>query len=164
MRFRRFIPIFLLFSAGCASNVHWSSLYREDIHTVAVPIFTTRDFHRGVEFQVTDALIKKIEEFTPYKVVPRERADTILEGEIISIKPQTLTFDPHTATPDEQQYTILVNFTWKEIGTGKVLASRQNFQQTIEYFETLGEGQYIAAQTASEGLATAIVHEMEAPW
>jgi hypothetical protein len=164
MQFRRFIPMLLLLTTGCAGNVHWSSLYRQDIHTVAVPIFTTRDFRRGVEFQVTDALVKKIEEFTPYKVVPRERADTILEGEIISIKSQTLTFDPHTATPDEQQYTISVNFTWKEIRTGKVLAARQNFQQTMEFFETLGEGQFVASQTASEGLATAIVHEMEAPW
>jgi hypothetical protein len=62
--------------SGDGDGWHWSSTYRQDIHSIAVPIFTTRDYHRGVEFQLTDALVKKIEEFTPYKVEPRERADT----------------------------------------------------------------------------------------
>ena len=67
-----------------SGGYHWGSLYREDIHTVAVPIFGSKDFHRGVEFQISDALVHQIEAFTPYKVVDRDKADTILEGEIVS--------------------------------------------------------------------------------
>ncbi|MGD1275636.1 MAG: LptE family protein [Tepidisphaeraceae bacterium] len=159
--------LMLLLPGGCVSHggsYHWSSLYRQDISTVAVPLFSSKDYHRGVEFQVSDALVKKIEEFTPYKVVPRERADTILEGEIVAVRPLTVTLDPHTATPQEQQYTIVVNFTWKNLHDGKVLVNRRDFEQTSNYYPTLGEGQYVAAQTAAERLALAIVHEMEAPW
>jgi hypothetical protein len=171
---KRYLPISLLFLlTGCGfqsgsdsgiGGYHWSSLYRQDIHTVCVPIFTTVDYHRGVEFDLSDALVKKIEEFTPYKVVSRDHADTILEGEIVAIRPEMLSLNPYTATPQEERYTIVVNFTWKQISTGKVLVSRENFEEATSYFPLLGEGQEVAAQNTSEQLAMGIVHEMEAPW
>jgi Lipopolysaccharide-assembly len=160
----------VLLLAGCGyqssgdGGWHWGSVYRDNIHSVAVPIFTSRDFHQGVEFQLSDALAKKIEEFTPYKVEPRERADSVIEGEIVSVTPTTLTLNPFTATPQEQQYSIVVNFTWKDLRTDKVLVSRQSFEQTSTYFPYLGEGQYVASQSDVERLALGIVNEMEGPW
>lgn len=167
---RRAPILLILLLGGCGMHSgdgggwHWSSTYRQDIHSVAVPIFTTRDYHRGVEFQLTDALVKKIEEFTPYKVEPRERADTLLEGEIVSIQTTTLQLDPYTATPQEEQYSIIVNFTWKDLHTGKVLMTRQNFQQTTSYFPTLGEGQWVGSENTVDRLSLGIVHEMEGAW
>lgn len=168
---RRFIASTLLLLAGCGyqsagsdKGWHWGSVYRGDIHSVFVGIAKSKDFHRGVEFQLTDALDKKIEEFTPYKIEPRERADTELDIEIVSITPTVLELSPYTATPQEEQYMLVVNFTWKEIQTGKVLASRQSFAQTTTYYPNLGEGQYTASQSAVEGLALGIVNEMEGPW
>jgi hypothetical protein len=146
------------------NGYHWSSLYRQDIKTVAVPIFTNRDYHCGVEFQLSEALVKKIEEFTPYKVTSRDHADTILEGEIIAITPKTLNLDPNTATPQEVLYTIIINFTWKDIRTGKVLVSKHNFTQSTTYYPTLGESDFVGSQDSSEKLALAVVHEMEAAW
>lgn len=170
---RALIISLLMLLAGCGfhgdsdanpGGYHWGSLYRQDIHTVCVPIFTTVDYHRGVEFQLSDALVKKIEEFTPYKVVPRDRADTILEGEIVSVRPEMLSLNPNTATPQEERYTIVVNFTWKEISTGKILVSRTNFEEATSYFPILGESEYVGSENTSEQLAAGIVHEMEAPW
>ena len=117
-----------------------------------------------MEFQLTDALVKKIEEFTPYKVEPRDRADTLLEGEIVSIQTTTLQLDPYTATPQEEQYSIIVNFTWKDLHSGKILMTRQNFQQTTSYFPTLGEGQWVGSENTVDRLALGIVHEMEGEW
>ncbi|MGD0541525.1 MAG: LptE family protein [Tepidisphaeraceae bacterium] len=163
--------VLALMLSGCSSQSgggeggwHWGSVHRQDIHSVALPVFTTRDYHLGVEYQLSDALAKKIEEFTPYKVEPRERADTVLEGEIVGVTPATLTLDPFTATPQEQQYTIIVNFTWKDLRTGKVLVARRAFEQASTYFPYLGEGQYVASQSAVERLALGIVNEMEGPW
>jgi hypothetical protein len=161
--------VFILLLVGCSSGSgdsgwHWGSVHRQDIHSVALPVFTTRDYHRGVEYELSDALAKKVEEFTPYKVEPKERADTILEGEIISITPTTLTLNPFTATPQEQQYSVIVNFTWKDLRTGKILVSRQAFEQATTYFPYLGEGQNIASESAVEKLALGIVNEMEGPW
>jgi Lipopolysaccharide-assembly len=158
------------FLAGCGyqnspdSGWHWGTVYRQDIHSVAVPVFSSKDFHRNVEFQLTDSLAKKIEEFTPYKVEPRERADTVLEGEIVAITPSMLSLNPFTATPQEEEYSIVVNFTWKDLRTGKILVSRQGFEQATTYFPNLGEGQYVASQNAVERLALGIVNEMEGPW
>jgi hypothetical protein len=142
----------------------WKSLYRTDVRTIAVPIFTTKDFHRGVEFQVTDALVHQIEAFTPYKVVARDHADTIIEGEIVSVKTNPLSLNSTTGTPQETLTSVMVNFTWKDLRTGKILVQRTNFEQTATYYPTLGEGEYVAEQSAAEGLAAGIVHELEAAW
>jgi hypothetical protein len=150
--------------SGSDSGWHWGTTYRQDIHSVAVPVFTSKDFRRGVESQLSEALVKKIEEFTPYKVEPKERADTILEGEIVSITPSTLSLNPFTATPQEQEYSIIVDFTWKDLRTGKILVSKINFEQATTYFPYLGEGQYIASQNSVEKLALGIVNEMAGPW
>ena len=147
-----------------SGTYQWRSLYREDVKTVAVPIFQNKDFTRGVEFSLTKAVVNDIEAHTPYKVVPRERADTILEGEITSVKRSTLSKDSQTAVPQEQLYIITVDFTWKEIKTGRMLVERRNFEQTTTYYPTLGEGQFVGNQQAVEKLALAIVQELQANW
>ena len=83
------------------SGYKWSSLYREDISTVAIPIFANKDFRRGVEFGLTSSVIKQLEAHSPYRVAPRDRADTILEGEIVSISLSTLSRETRVAIPQE---------------------------------------------------------------
>src|SRR5271165_4655036 len=92
------------------NGYQWHSLYREDIQSVAVPIFTTTAFRRNVEFQLSQAVVQQIESRTPYKVVPRERADTILEGEISSVDVETLSRGFDTNIPQEQLMIVTVNF------------------------------------------------------
>ncbi len=145
-------------------NYQWRSLYREDVRTVAIPIFATRSFHRGVEISLSNALVRRVEAHSPYKVVPRERADTIIEGEVVDVTIDTLSLDSETAIPQEQLYAVTVNFTWKDLRTGRVLVERKNFQQTTPYYPTLGEGRFIGSQQAVEKLALGIVQEMQADW
>src|SRR5438309_1937667 len=121
----RSVALLLIVAAleGCGytpiqSDYHWNSLYRPDVRTVAIPIFQSTDYHRGVEFQLTKALVNQLELHTPYKVVPRERADTILEGEIVSVKVNTLSSDIHSALPQEQLLDVTVNFIWKDLRSG----------------------------------------------
>jgi hypothetical protein len=160
-------------AAGCGYNTQettevagyqWRTVYRTDVRTVAVPIFTNRDFHRGYEFQITNALIHRIEAFTPYKVVSRDHADTILEGEIVSIKNQPINISQLSATPQQQLLRIVVNFTWKDLRTGKILVEEREFEQTDSYYPTLGEGPWVGEQNAAEKLAGGIVDDMQAPW
>ena len=142
----------------------WKSLYREDVKTVAVPIFQNKTFRRGVEFQLSKAIVNQMEMRTPYKVVPRDRADTILEGEIVDIRLSTVSNDIHSAIPQEQLYVIRTNFTWKDLRSGQVLCSRRNFEQTVSFFPTLGEGEFVGSQEGSERLALGIVQELQANW
>lgn len=146
------------------SNYQWRSLYREDVKSVAVPIFANKDFNRGVEFSLTEAIVKQIEARTPYKVMPRERADTILEGEVVSVSRNVISNDAQAAIPQEQLYTVRVNFVWKDIRTGRILCERRNFEQTAVYYPTLAEGRFIGQQQNAEKLAAGIVSELAADW
>ena len=149
---------------GGTGGYQWKSVYRQDIRTVAVPIFKSTVYERGVEFSLSKALVQQIEANTPYKVVPRERADTILEGEIVSVRVNTLSNDRFSAIPQEQLLDIAVDFTWKDLRTGKILVSRRGVEQAATFYPTLGEGRATGAQAASERLALSIVQELQADW
>lgn len=164
----------LFLSSGCgyqqsgsmdnAAGYQWHTLYRDDVRTVAVPIFTNRTYYRGVEFQLSKAVINQLEGQSPYKVVPRERADTILTGEIERIFVHTTSESFTSGLPQDQRYLITVGFTWKDLRTGKILVERHNYEQTATWYPTLGEGQRVAEQESIERLALAIVQEMQADW
>jgi hypothetical protein len=147
-----------------SGGYHWSSVYRQDIRTVAVPIFKSTVYERGIEFSLSKALVQQIEANTPYKVVPRERADTILEGEIVSVKVDTLSSGRLNAIPQEQLLDIMVDFTWKDLRTGKILVARRGVEQATTFYPTLGEGRATGTQAASERLALSIVQELQADW
>jgi len=151
-------------SGSGSDGYHWKSVYRDDIRTVAVPIFKSSVYQRGVEFSVSHALVQQIEANTPYKVVPRERADTILEGEIVEVNVHTLSNDRNSAIPQEQLLDIIVDFTWKDLRTGKILVERRGMEQTATYYPTLGEGRATGTLDASERLALSIVQELQADW
>src|SRR5262245_18623075 len=60
--------------------------YDTSIRTVYVPIFKNNTFRRGLEFELTRAVIREIEAKTPYKVVSDPcNADTELSGAIIAL-------------------------------------------------------------------------------
>jgi hypothetical protein len=147
-----------------SGGYQWRSLYREDVKTVAIPIFQNRDYTRGVEFTLTKAVINQLEAHSPYKVVPRERADTVLEGEITSVKKQTVSKDSVTNVPQEQLVVMTVDFVWKDLRTGRILVERRNFEQDATYYPTLGEDQFVGDQQAIDRLALGIVQELQADW
>lgn len=152
------------YSATSNGQYKWQSLYREDVQTVYVPIFSNKDFHQGVENRLTQAVVQQIESRTPYKVSSRDRADTILEGEIVSVGFNTISVDTKSVAPQEQLLTLKVNFTWKNLRTGAILHREANFEQSVTYYPTLGEGQFVGQQEAIEKLAIGIVQSMEAKW
>ncbi len=149
---------------GSRGGYKWSSLYRQDVKTIAVPIFSNVDFSRGDEFALSKALVMQIEQRTPYKVVDHDKADTILEGQITKVKLQSLSSDRQSALPQEQLYGIRVDFVWKDLRTGKILVERRGFEQNAAFYPTLGEGRSQGQLNTAEQLAIAIVQELEADW
>lgn len=143
---------------------HNKTLYRDDVSTVAVPIFANRTYYQGLEFRLTKAIINQMEGQTPYKVVPKERADTILEGEIINVHTLTQSNNRITAVPQEQLYSVVIRFSWRDLRTGKILASRKTFEQTASYYASLGEDQIVGEQLNIERMALALVQALEADW
>jgi hypothetical protein len=150
--------------ATATSDYHNPTLYRKDVKTVAVPIFTNHTYYRGIEFNLTKAIINQLESQSPYKVVSRDEADTLLEGEIIRIHVQTSSNNVNTGLPQEQLYIISVDFRWKDLRSGKMLVQRHDFEQTAPYYPTLGESQFYGSQENIEKLALAIVQELQDNW
>ena len=66
--------------------------------------------------------------------------------------------------PQEQSYILTVNFTWKDLRSGRILMERKNFQQAAAFYPTLREGAFVGSQEAVEKLALDIVQQMQAEW
>lgn len=151
-------------NADAEPGYAWKTLYRDDVHTVAVPMFANNTFDQGAEFRLTKAVITKMESLSPYKVAPKERADTILEGEITSATLHTVSNNRVSGVPQEQMYLLTVRFTWRDLRTGQILVRRQDFEQSAPFYPTLGEDPFVGEQENIERLALAIVQELQADW
>ena len=98
------------------------ALYDCNIHTVRVPIFQNRTFARGLEFELTRAVVREIELKTPYKVVgPDQPADTELTGTIVSFTKGLLNVNPLNEIR-EQETNLVVEVVWRDLRTGEMLS------------------------------------------
>jgi hypothetical protein len=59
---------------------------------------------------------------------------------------------------------VTVDFIWKDLRTGRILAQRKGMQQSAAYYPTLGEGEFAGSQLTVERLGLAIVQEMQSDW
>jgi hypothetical protein len=145
-----------------------SSMYRDDVDTVAVPIWTrgSEVYRRELETRLTEAIVKRIELDTPYKVVDKSKADTILEGRILQVDQRVGSFNPDTGEPREIVEQMLVSFTWTDLRTGEILVKRRNFKAAAVYYPTgpLDEDFFLGSEDVTNRLAQRIVEELESSW
>lgn len=168
-----------LLAAGCAlaacgcsddptQGYTMQSPYGQSHKTVAVPIWQRgKDvYRRGLEFDLTEAIQKRIEQITPMKVVPRQRASTLLEGTIESVEQNVMSYDPNSGKPREQQIRMIVSFVWKDLVTGKELVRRDKFPVAATYIPAapFNEEFFTGSQDVMQRLAERIVEQMEEPW
>jgi hypothetical protein len=148
--------------AGCGYSS--KPPFNSSVRTVCVPVFANKTFRREWEFRLTEAIDKNIEYHTPYKVVARKDADSLLTGEIYQIQENLLTNRFQTDLPRETQLTIVVNFTWKDLRSGKIIVERKNFNRSATEAPQIGERVEDAEQLATERIAAAIVDQMQSDW
>lgn len=55
------------------------------VRTVRVPLFKNRTYVRGLEVELTDAVVKRINQITPWRVVQSGDADAELLGTIVAV-------------------------------------------------------------------------------
>jgi hypothetical protein len=159
------LVVLFLHGCGYASK----PVFPTDVRTVAVPIFENKSFYRGVEFDLTEALIKQIELQTPYKVTGRERADTILQGTIVAVDQAVLSRTSTGGLPQEMEMRIVVDFEWKNGRTGQLLRQRKGFAAVGRYVPTrmgdrVGETYSTAQHRAVQQLADQVVMAMRSDW
>jgi hypothetical protein len=164
-------------------------LYDTSIRTVYVPIFQNVTFVKGIEFQLTRAVIREIEAKIPvWKVVSdRSCADTELQGKIVNWT-KIVTIPNNLGEVRDMQTTMTVELIWRDLrpGHGGEILSQQPpgrpadpapplppvpakpppvVVQSITFATPeLGPSVATARQTNVDRLAVQIVSMMEKPW
>lgn len=161
--------VICLGTLGCGYAV--GPAYQGDIHTVAVPVFTSESFRRDFEFQLTEAVQKEIQQQTPFRIAKGPNADTRLTGRIVEIRKNVLGetgFDD----PRELQLLFAVEVTWEDLRTGQLLSQQQfaipgeavTLASTGDFAPEVGQSLATGAQRAIDDLSRQIVEMMEVPW
>jgi len=140
-------------------------IYPTEVKTVYVEMFDSRSFRRGYEYTLTDAICKRIEAQTPYKIVSdRDYADSVLSGQIARIGSGTLALDRETGRPLEQEVQFYVTVSWKNLKTGELLINRETVTAAASYSPQLGQSFDYSAAVAANNAARRVVELMEETW
>jgi hypothetical protein len=190
-------PILAIFLPACEWDGQFTILgyttrpnYDSSIRTVRVPIFKNVTFWRGLEFDLTRAVVREIEAKTPYKVVGANcSADTELTGTIINFQKNIINRDQLNEVR-EAETVLSVEVVWKDLRAdhvGEILSRPRPgpnapvppppapgappppvpgvLVQSIGHFaEELGQSTTTAQKENVDRLAVHIVEMMERPW
>lgn len=164
--------VLLLFLLGCITpyNVGHDTLYPADIQTVYVPMFESESFRRHLGEKLTEAVCKRIETDTPYKVVNSPSADSVLTGRIVT-DTKRIVVENRFDDPRDTEYNLTVVVTWTNrkgdmIRQQAVPLSPQlvDLSARSDIVPEFGRSVASEQQEAIDRLANQIVALMESPW
>lgn len=159
-----------LWCQGCSSDptrgYAWGSTYSDQVRSVSVPIFKNQTHAAGLETQLTEALIKQIQQNTPWVVLAEGSADTTLQGTITNVDFERLSVTPGSGLVQEQAVRIEIRFDWVDNRTGQLLVSRDRFSAVSVFVPSrlTGERAEIGQRGAIAELAEGVVSELRANW
>jgi len=152
---------------GCTDIAGYSNrpLFPEDVSSVCLKMFDNQTFRRGVEYELSDALAKRIEAETPYKVISSsDRADSIISGQIVQITESVLSIERELGLALEKQVQVRAIVNWKNLKTGQLLIDNQSVTAEATYSEFQKQDFSYASALAVNKLAQRIVELMEKKW
>ncbi len=141
------------------------SLYPDNVQTIYVEMFDNDTFRRGQEYELTDAIAKRIEAETPYKIISsRDEADTLITGKLIDVSEGLLSMESETGRPLEKQAVVAAEFSWKDLRSGDYLIEKQTASATAAYVPFQQQSFDYASRIALNKLAERIVEQMRQGW
>jgi len=155
------------FLAGCGPSTGYTnaSLFPSDVNNVYLEMFDNRSFRRGIEFTLSDALAKRIEVDTPYKIVSdRDRADSVMSGQLTLVGESILTIERDLGRALEKEVVLTAVVNWKNMKDGKLMINSRTVTATASYSEFQRQDFPYAAALAANKLAQTIVELMKNPW
>ena len=145
--------------AGCGYSFRGN--LPEHIQTVAVPVFANKTGEPRIESLLTNGVVEAFSTNGRLRVVKREEADAVLEGEVIGYSVQSISYDSQ-ANVRQYRLTVTMNLKLLDMTKSTVLfeehglSEKADFQvmnavsQTISVEET-------AVRTAATEIGRAIV-------
>lgn len=152
---------------GCGglSGYSGETLFPTEISSVYVEMFENQSFWRGVEYELTDALAKRIEADTPYKIVSsRDRADSIINGQILSVGQSIVSIERQRGTALEKELELRAAVSWKDLKTAELLINNRSVSGSATYSPLQQQSFKYASSLAANNLAERIVELMEKEW
>ena len=156
--------------AGCAARptegYAATSPYPSAYKSVALPVFRNDSPMRGFERDLADALVKSVEQSTPYKVRSEASADTALRGTITAIDLVQLSKDPTTGLANEMMVRMRVNFEWVDLRTGERIVAREGVESSALFVPSYParEPLELGRLAAVEQLSRDLVAAMQSRW
>jgi hypothetical protein len=152
---------------GCGSSTGYSndSLFPGGIGSVYLQMFDNRSFRRGIEFTLSDALAKRVEVDTPYKIVSsRDRADSVMSGQIVAAGESILTIERDLGRALEKEVVLTAVVNWKNMKDGQLMINSRTVTATATYSDFQGQDFTYASSVAANKLARSIVELMKNQW
>jgi outer membrane lipopolysaccharide assembly protein LptE/RlpB len=135
-----------------------------DVHTLSVPIFTTRTEAYHTEVTMTDAVIREFATRTRFRVTPSENADAdaVLHGTILKEAVAPLTYNSSTQESSSFLITIVVSVTLNG-RDGRVLYENKNYVFRQQYQSTTDLPTFLQENPAAvERLSREFAHQLVA--
>ncbi|MGR3219353.1 MAG: LptE family protein [Candidatus Anammoxibacter sp.] len=156
------LPILIIsILIGCSYSSR--SILKQNVNTVYIPIFDNKTFRRGLEFGLTRAIKNEIMFKTQLKIAEKDNADSLLSGEIVDFTEQTMTVDSNDNIVESRIF-ISVNFTWKDLRSGRILAESKDVVAPTEFIVDRGETIETAKNESYVDIAENIVALMSERW
>lgn len=153
----------VLGTAGAASSCGYQLGFRtpESVRSIAVPIFNNKTFplRRDVEYELTAALRREIQERTPLVLVPHEEADLVVHGTVMDFNEFLLAEGTRDQKVESSlRVTVALEIENLRDGTRSTRRVREVEPFSLARGESLAE----ARRRAIQNLAERLVFEMEA--
>ncbi len=160
----------------------------DGIKTVRVPIFRNRTMVRDIEFEMTQAVVQRIHQTTPWRVIQSGEADAELLGTIVMLGKRPILQNELNEVRDAE-LTLGVEIIFHDCRTGaNLMRPGQDvlpaippppdpmqpmilphhapllLQRTAGFTPEIGESYATARQKVIQEMAVQIVHILEDPW
>lgn len=148
-----------------------TTLYRNDIRTIHVPVVRSDSFRPELGVLLTEAIQKEVEKRTPYKLTQSYNADSILNIRLTSdakrVKSEVITDEPRLL-----ETVLTVELSWTDRRGMSLIETRflppgevsHYFAERTDFVPEAGQSIATSFQHAAERLADHIVDQMEARW
>jgi len=155
----RTVALFLsLLTAGCA-GYHVGPVTKRDFKTIAVPMFRNRTLRPQLEAQITNAIIKGLQEDGSLRLQSEANASVVLEGDVIHYERTVLRLlQSDTRVPREFEIAITVRVEARDRQTGQVVLRPTEVIGKSDVF--IGSDQQSAEFQALPLIADDIAHKV----
>lgn len=130
-----------------------------------MPLSRIYAFEPGLEIKITNAIIRRLHQDGNLKVVDRESADAVLEGDLVGFDQEGVRFNGLERIEEYRLYVVAA-LRLRDTKTGQILWEEPNFSGDSSYFVTgpRSVSRNEATESAIDRLARNVVDRVVEDW